>query len=104
MLIFQTEFIIFTKDPILALGPFYALWLFSIFIAVCGLSLVEGIKGYSLVAMRRLLLVVASHCRAQVLGRAGSAVVVHRLSYPEAGGIFPDQRSNPRCLHCKVDS
>ena len=71
---------------------------------MCELSLVEVIEGYSLVAKCRLLLVVASHCRAQVLGRADSVGVVHRLSYPEAGGIFPDQGLNPCCLHCKVDS
>ena len=76
MLIFQTEFIIFTKDSILVLGPFFFFWPYSIFIAVYGFSLVEGIEGCSLVAMRRLLLAVGSHHRAQVLGLAGSAVVV----------------------------
>ena len=34
----------------------------------------------------------------------GSVVVVHRLSWPESYGIFPDQRQNPCSLYCKADS
>ena len=46
----------------------------------------------------------ASHCSGfllQSMGsrHAGSAVVVHRLSYSAACGIFLDQESNPHLLH-----
>ena len=35
--------------------------------------------GFSLVAMHRLLIVVASHCRAQALGHTASVVVAQGL-------------------------
>ena len=38
------------------------------------------------------------------LGVGASVVVVHRLSCHEACGIFPNQGSNPCCLHCQVNS
>ena len=73
--------------------------------------------GYSLVAMRRLLVVVASRCRAQVLGcrgsvvagpelqSTGSEVVVHGLSCSKAREIFPHQESHLRGLpHRHADS
>ena len=34
----------------------------------------------------------------------GSVAVVHGLSYPKAGGIFPDRGSNPCPLHWQTDS
>ena len=42
----------------------------------------------------------------QVLGSrtTGLIAVVHRLTGPAAGGIFPNQESNPCLLHCKADS
>ena len=47
--------------------------------------------GYSLVAVRRLLVVVAlSHCVAWVLACAGSVVVAAGLSCPKECGIFLD--------------
>lgn len=52
----------------------------------------------------------ASHCGglsrggAWVLGRAGSIVVAHGLSWPTAGGIFPDQGPNPGLPHWQVNS
>ena len=73
--------------------------------------------GYSLVAMRRLLVVVASRCRAQVLGcrgsvvagpelqSTGSEVVAHGLSCSKAREIFPHQESHLRGLpHRHADS
>ena len=33
-----------------------------------------------------------------------SLVVAHGLSRPKACGIFPDQGSNPHCLHWQKDS
>ena len=38
------------------------------------------------------------------LGAWAAVGVVHGLSYPSARGIFPEQGSNLRPLHCKVDS
>ena len=35
---------------------------------------------------------------------AGSVVVAHELSYPEACGVFPDQGSNLCALHWQTDS
>ena len=50
----------------------------------------------------------ASHCRgfscwAQAVG-AGSVVVAHGFTYPEACGIFQNQGSNPCPLHWQADS
>ena len=45
-----------------------------------------------------------SCCRAQALGMWASEVLAHRLSCPQAGGLFPDQGSNPCPLHWQVDS
>ena len=39
---------------------FFFFWLHWVFIALCGLSLVAECRGYSVVAARRLLTVVAS--------------------------------------------
>ena len=68
--------------------------------------------GAALAVMCRLLTAVASlAARALTLGRVGSAVadpglestgsvvVAVRLSYSVAGGVFPDQGSNPCLLH-----
>ena len=46
-------------------------WLCWAFVAVQGLSLVAGSGGSSPYAVCRLLIMVASWCRAQALGRAG---------------------------------
>ena len=45
-----------------------------------------------------------SCCRAQALGHASSAAVVHGLSCSVACGIFFHQGSNPRPLHWQADS
>ena len=45
-----------------------------------------------------------SCCRARALGSLGSVVVGHRLSFPTAWGVFPDQGLNPCLLHWQVDS
>ena len=45
-----------------------------------------------------------SCCTAQTLGEQTSVIVVHRLSYPEACGIFPDWGSNLCPLLWQVDS
>ena len=45
-----------------------------------------------------------SCCGEGALGHAGLVAVAHRLSCPEACGIFPDQGSNPGLLHWQMDS
>ena len=45
-----------------------------------------------------------SSCSTWTLGRAGSIVVDHWLSCPEACGIFPDQEWNLYVLHWQADS
>ena len=77
-----------------------------------GFSLAAASRGRSLAVMCRLLTAVASlAARALTLGRVGSAVadpglestgsvvVAVRLSCSMAGGVFPDQGSNPCLLH-----
>ena len=76
-----------------------------------------GERGLLFVAVRRLLIAVASLCcGAQVLEArtsavadlrlqsAGSVVVAHRPSCSAACGIFPDQESNLCALHWQADS
>ena len=58
-------------------------------------SLVAASRAYPLVVVHGLLIVVASHCRAQALGHEDSVVAAHRLSCSEACGIFPDQGQVP---------
>ena len=45
-----------------------------------GFCLIMASRGYSLVAVCRLLIVVASHCRAWALGHAGFLAVVRGLN------------------------
>ena len=83
----------------------YVFWLCWIFVAVHRLSLVSATTGYSLIAVHRLLIVLASLTEGHRLYGAGaSAVVTHRCSYPMAHGIFSDQGLNPCPLHWQVDS
>ena len=60
--------------------------------------------GFSLVAVHRLLIAVVSHCGAQAIRCVGSVVVVHRLSCPRTGGIFPGQGLKLCPLHRQVNS
>ena len=89
------------------------------FLLLCRLSLVAASRGYSLVAVRGLLIAVASliaehglySVQASVvaahgLSSCGSWAPKHRLnsvapglSCPTACGVFPDQGSNPCLLH-----
>ena len=79
-------------------------WLCWVFVAVRGLSQAEASRGCSLVAVPRLLIVVASPVVEHGLYSAGSAVVVHRLSCPVARGVFLEQGLNLCPLHWQVDS
>ena len=74
-------------------------WLLWVFVAAPGLSLVAASWGYSLVAVLRLLVMVACLLRSTGSRHTGSVVVVQGLGYPGACGIFLDQGPN-----CKVDS
>ena len=65
---------------------FVYFWLYEAFVPACGLSLVVGSGGYSLAAVSRLLIAVAS-------------LVAHRLSCHVARGVFPKQRLNLCPLH-----
>jgi len=68
------------------------------------------LSGLSLAVASRLLTVVASlvaEHRLQGMWASvvvGSLVMAHKLSWPEACGIFPNQGSNQHLLHCKVAS
>ena len=85
-------------------------WLCWVLSAVLGLhrctrpSLDRMSGGYSLAAVRGLLTVLASSVVDHGLQSVGASVVlVHRLTCPEACGIFLDQGLNPGPLHCKAD-
>ena len=79
-------------------------WLCWVFVAVQGLSLVAESGGSSLVAVCRLLIMVASRRRAQAIEHAGFRSCVHRPSCPVARGVFLDEGLNPCALHKQVDS
>ena len=122
MLYSRTLFILYS----LLFFKFYLFfWLHWVFVAARGLSLVAVSRGYSFVAVRGLLIVVASLCcGAQALGMRASVVTALGLSIcgswalecrlsscgtrafscSTACGIFPDQGSNPCPLHWQVDS
>ena len=67
-----------------------------------GISLVV-VGEDSPVAVCRLLIAVVSLVAEQGLQGAGSQFV-QRFNCPAAGGIFPDQESNPRFLHWQATS
>ena len=83
---------------------FFYFWLHWVFVAACRLSLVAASRGNPSLRcvgflLRWLLLLQSTGSR-----HVGSVVVVHRLSYSAACGIFPDQGSNPCPLHWQADS
>ena len=82
------------------------IWLCWIFVAAHGLSLVVGIRGYSLVVVCRLLTAMAFLAVEQGLkGTWSSVVVTHKLSCSEACGILVlDQGLNPCPLHWQMGS
>ena len=91
---------------------FVYLWLGSVFRCPVGFSLVAVSEGLSLVAVRQLLLAVASvvaehrlpGTQAQWLQHVGSVVVAMELSCSTACGIFLYQGLNPCLLHRQKDS
>ena len=73
-------------------------WLFWVFVAVCGLSLVGvsrrwGVAGVAVFVVFRLLIVVVSLLVEHGLF-LGLVVLLYRLSYSRAYGIFLDQGLN----------
>ena len=67
------------------------------------LSLVSTSRGYSLVVVCGLLTAMASLVAEHGLWGTGSTAVAHRLSCPQARGIFPDQGLNPGPQHWQAD-
>ena len=80
------------------LNSFLFFLLCWVFIAAHRLSLVAGSRGYSLVVMLGLFIVLAS------LGPVGSVAEVHWFTCPLARGILPDQGLNLCPLHQQADS
>ena len=90
-------------------------WLHWVFVAVCGLSLVEASRGYFLLRcagflLRWLLLLWSMSSRRMDFSNCGSWALECSLSScarayscSAACGIFPDQGSNPCPLHWQVD-
>ena len=62
------------------LKKLFIYWLHWVFIVVRGLSLVAVSGGLHFVALRGLLIAVASHCGTQALGARASVVVARWLS------------------------
>ena len=69
-----------------------------------GFSLVSESGDYSLVAVCRLLIAVASPVEEKGLWTTGSVVAAHGFSGSVACEIIPDQGSNLRPLHWRVAS
>ena len=69
-----------------------------------GLSLVAASGGHSSLRCAGLSLSRPLPLRSTGSRRAGSVVVAHGPSCSPAGGIFPDQGSNPCPLHWQADS
>ena len=69
-----------------------------------GISLIVESRGYSLAAVRELLITAAFLVVEHGLYSPGSVAVAQGFSYSEAGGIFQDQESNPHFLHWQTGS
>ena len=82
----------------------FYLWLCWVFVSVRGLSLVVANGGHSSSWCAGLSLSWPLLLRSTGSRRAGSVIVAHGPSCSVAGGIFPDQGSNPRPLHWQADS
>ena len=78
---------------------FIYFWLDWVFIAAQAFSLIAMSRGYSWVAVQRLLLRQSTGLRVQGLRSCG----VRTSCFP-ASGIFPDQGSNSCPLHWQADS
>ena len=94
---------VFPMIPSFLFLKFIYFWLCWAFIAEHGLSPVVVSKGYCL-AVRGLLIAVASLVAELGLWSTGSVVMAHGLSLSMACGIFPDQGSNLCPMHWQADS
>lgn len=74
-----------------------------VFCCTWAFSLVSTSRGYSLVVVCGLLTAMASLAAEHGLWGTGSTAVAHRLSCPQARGIFPDQGLNPCPQHWQAD-
>ena len=75
-------------------------WLHWVFVATSGLSLAVASRGYSLLAVRGLLIAVASPgAEHRPSGAQALVVAAQRLSCPVACGIFLHWGSNLCPLH-----
>ena len=85
----------------LFLKQFFLCWCF---VAALGFSLVAASRGYSLVPVHGLLIVMASLIVEHGSSAWASVGVAHGLSCFAACGIFLEQGLNPCLLHWPVDS
>ena len=83
---------------------FIYFWLCWVFVSVRGLSLVAASGGHSPSRRADLSLSRPLLLRSTGSRRAGSVIVAHGPSCSAAGGILPDQGSNPCPLHWQADS
>ena len=80
-------------------GDFFFFWLCWVFVSVCGLSLVATSRGYSLIVVHGLLIVVASLVVEHRLSSCGGqAWLVYSMKTP-SGPVM-----NPCALHQQADS
>ena len=77
-----------------------SLFLVILYFFLAALSLHWCTRAFSSCSERGLL----SSCGTWTLGHAGSIVVEHWLSCPEACGVFPDQEWNPYVLNWQAGS
>ena len=83
---------------------FIYFWLHWVCVAACGLCLVDASRGYSLVAMHRLLVAMASFIvEHKLLVWRLQQLWVRGLSFSMVCGIFLDQALNLSLLHWQAD-
>ena len=83
----------------------YILFLAALGLRCCARAFSScGERGLLFVAVRGLLIVVASRCGSRALGAWASVVVARGLSCSAACGIFLDHGLNPCLLHWQADS
>ena len=86
--------------PILPDAFFFLFWLHWLMVAMCGLSLVQVSRAYSLVVVRGHLIVVASLVAEHRLQVSGSVVVARGYSCPVACRILVFWARNPIRVLC----
>ena len=108
-LFLSSSFIHITDDPF-QFPIFFKFIKSCLFLSLLGLRCCSGFSllavsgGDSLAAIHSLLVAVTSFLEEHRLQSTGSIVVVGRLSFSKACGIFLDQGSNPCLLHWQADT